>query len=116
MKLQDLLDKQPNITLLELKLLLIRKKKEGFIFFTDDMSSLLIDQSFIIYLSQKKLSYQQNDVFPVSRSSLKSIPTLDELKTFYKEYHQLAQPPSEIDFKAFSMYKGEKWFWFWNQK
>ncbi|MEH7749103.1 hypothetical protein V7659_29430, partial [Neobacillus drentensis] len=105
-----------NLNLLELKLLLIRKKKEGFIFFTESMSSILIDQSFIICLSQKRLPGQYNDAFPVSRSQTKTKPSFDELKNIYKEYHQVKEVPLNIDFSSFSIYKAEKWFWFWNEK
>jgi hypothetical protein len=113
LKLQDVLDLKPELSLLKLKLLLIRKKKEGSFFYTETMSSLLAEEPFIMYNSLKKLPSQNNKVFPVLRSSALLNLSENQLKSIFQEYHQIKDIPSDVDFASFSVYKGKKWLWYW---
>lgn len=108
-----------NLSVLATKEYLIKKRKEGVIFFKDDISSLTIDRSFQLYYYMMPSKKTLIDAFPIPTKAFRIYKNKREsfvfMYQFFKQYYQVSHGDLSFfeQYNLDSPYVGIKYIWFY---
>lgn len=107
------LEQNKEKSMLEMKQFLIHQKKDGVIFFTENLLTLGIHDPFEIYFYQKPSKESEKRAFPIKKEWFGLLPKeekkrLKELEEYFKEYYQSEQDLSRCHLKT---YQSERFVW-----
>ncbi|MBS4171814.1 hypothetical protein [Bacillus sp. FJAT-49736] len=115
--LKEIMDTGCFDNVLKIKLLFIRRKKSGDIFYRENMSKLPYDQPFEFYFHATKGSITYQNAFPIPTCQYKRWMgkeiTLQNLLPYYQMYYE-TDGTMDLDY-SLSHYNGEKYIWFYKE-
>lgn len=119
--LLEMLETKHYDSILKLKIALIRFKKKGTLFFKEDISELDFDKPFEFYFSIPKGSIPYQNAFPIPASYYRvwmkrNSCQFHVLLPYYQSYYETDKKPDEDYFQSLSLFKGERFVWFFQKE
>ncbi|MFZ3577866.1 hypothetical protein [Virgibacillus sp. DJP39] len=113
--LEQLLQSGDSNNVLQLKWNLIKWKKQGVIFYKENLCNLDLDQQFELYFYIIKENVDYQDAFPVPKSffKLQRKVLIDDLKHFYLDYYDQNDIADDTFLLNLKKYIGERYVWFY---
>ena len=114
-------EKENGKHMMEVKSDLFNAKKEGVLFFTNDISSISEKEDINIYYSEYAGQDDDRNAFPILADKFLVPRDENERFTLFKKHYETYYPDSEMDrdlFLAFDQkpYKAKQCLWFYRQE